>query len=254
MGTKGKPLPLNRKKVERGTRQESKIRKSISGQTTKELVSELARPSVKLVMNWTPEMQSISYGERDFTHKGRIETDPSHDLAHLIIAANGDMAWAPEGGTEAIKLAEYNAVFLEHLLNNIYDAVMSQHTNGWEAFSPTLTYARWFVESHFAPFPISAEEAYCQFCWHIDGKTIVGLSSYFFEQKRAERNDPAYALRSWALSTYSDNWPTPIEQSGIEFRLEVERHIMRLKGFMSSGVGYSIIQLPQQLANPPQVL
>jgi len=185
-------------------------------------------------MNWTPEMQSISCGEREFIHDGPIETDPSHDLAHLLIAANGNLPWAPEGGKDTIKLAEYNAVFLEHLFANTYQSVVAKDRDDQEVFSRTMAYARWFVEKHFAPFPVSAKKAYCQFCLHINAETVAGLSPYFFEQKRAERTNPDYRLKSWVLWIKSNDWPRPGEQIGIEFKLAVRRHITRLKDF--SGV------------------
>jgi len=185
-------------------------------------------------MNWTPEKQSISCGEREFTHDGPIETDPSHDLAHLLIAGNGNLPWAPEGGKDTIKLAEYNAVFLEHLLTNTYQSVVAKDRDDWEVFSRTMAYARWFVEKHFAPFPVSAKRAYCQFSLQIDAETVAGLSPYFFEQKRAERTNPDYRLKSWVLRIKSHDWPTPLEPVGIEFKRAVKRQIVHLKGF--SGV------------------
>jgi hypothetical protein len=81
-----------------------------------------AEDSVTLIMNWTPERQSIRVGDREFSHDGPICTHPSHDLTHLLIAANGNLPWAPEGDNGTIKIAEYNAVFLEHLLNNAYNS------------------------------------------------------------------------------------------------------------------------------------
>jgi precorrin-6B methylase 1 len=206
----------------------------ILGQARIEVLdSAPSKPPVKLSMKWTPAKQVISFGNSEFYHDGPITTDPSHDLAHLIIAANGNLYWSPQGDRETLKLAEYNAVFLEHLLNNIYNCVVSQKQSELDAFSQTLAHARWFVEKHFAPFPLSPEEAYCQFCRHIDPEMIVGLSPYFFEQKRAERNNSDYKRMSWMLTIYSNDRPSPAEQSGFEFSFAVKRQIMRLKGITS---------------------
>jgi precorrin-6B methylase 1 len=199
-----------------------------------EVGRRVTEASAKYAMNWTPEMQSISVDGQNFVHDGPIKTDPSHDLAHLMIAANGNLLWAPEGRSDAIKLAEYNAVFLEHLLNNTYNGVLAKSNDGTALFLQTLAHARWFVEEHFAPFPIPSEEAYCQFCWHIDDEMIVRLSPYFFNQKRAERDDTNYKLKSWAVQISPDDRLVPLEQSEIEFQLAVSRQMMRLKNHGAS--------------------
>jgi hypothetical protein len=186
--------------------------------------------AVKFGMNWTPDAQSLFFGEQHFTHVGPIRTDPSHDLAHLIVAANGNLPWAPKGDRETIKLAEYNAVFLEHLLNNIFNSVVSLKLTEQEVFPRTLKHARWFVERHFAPFPISAEEAFGELCRQIDLEVIVGLSIYFFRQKFAERSNPDYKIKSWTLGARCNKWPLPIGRNEIDFRDAVRHQINRLKG------------------------
>jgi Family of unknown function (DUF6065) len=188
-----------------------------------------AEDSVTLIMNWTPERQSIRVGDREFSHDGPICTHPSHDLAHLLIAANGNLPWAPEGDKGTIKIAEYNAVFLEHLLNNAYNSIIQGQNRTQIAFELALRHARWFVEKHFAPFPLSAEEAYCQFCAYIDPDKIANLSNYFYEQKKAERADADYMRKSWQIVFNSDTQPTIQEHNGIVFQALVQGLIGRLK-------------------------
>jgi hypothetical protein len=192
-----------------------------------QLTKVSGQPHMRMAMAWAPDKQVIWFGESAFVHGGRISTHPSHDLAHLLIAANGKLPWVPEGEGGSVKVAEYNAVFLEHLLNNIYNSIMRKG-NDDEAFARTLSHARWFVERHFTPFPLSAEEAYCQFCRHIDAETIADLCSYFFIQKRAEQADPDFMLRFWRIEITSDDRPTPLEECGIEFKLAVRRRLMRM--------------------------
>ncbi len=50
-----------------------------------------------LTFYWSPQRQSFACDQDVSDGHGAIPTDPSHDLAHLIIAANGGMAWQPQG-------------------------------------------------------------------------------------------------------------------------------------------------------------
>jgi len=199
-------------------------------QTTRVSASATSgQPRMRVAMTWAPDKQVMWFGENEFLHEGPTSTHPSHDLAHLLIAANGNLHWVPEGERVSVKVAEYNAVFLEHLLNNIYNSV-SRRVNDDEAFAQTLSHARWFVERHFAPFPLSVEEAYCQLCRHIDAETIADLCPYFFIQKRAEQADADFMLKSWRIEIDSDDRPTPLEDCGIEFKLAVRRRLIRMSG------------------------
>jgi Tetrapyrrole (Corrin/Porphyrin) Methylases len=187
-----------------------------------------ATPDFRLGMEWTPAKQVLRFGENKFVHHGPTETHPSHDLAHLLIAANGNLLWVPEGPTALIKLAEYNAIFLEHLLNNIYTNVSLRRCTDDEIFARTLSHARWFVENHFAPFPVSAEEAYSQFCRNIQADIVADLCPHFFTQKRAEQADANFILKSWTIQIKGDEPPTPIEKDCAEFKLGVKRQLTRL--------------------------
>src|SRR5579862_4257898 len=107
----------------------------------------------QLLLSWTPMIQSLSVDEAEFVHLGPTITDPSHDLAHLLIAANNIMLWRPEGPVDEVKLAEYNAVFLGHLLNDTYDVLVADDPDYSKAVMRASEHMRWFVEEHFAPFP-----------------------------------------------------------------------------------------------------
>lgn len=186
--------------------------------------------STRFGMKWAPGQQSIYVGSRSFTHHGPIATAPSHDLTHLLIAANGSLLWIPEGERDAVKLAEYNAIFLEHLLDAAYNAAMSGKVDDDAVFSRFVGHARWFVEKHFAPFPITAEEAYSKFCWHINGEAVVRLCPYFFSQKQAERENPNFGNMTWAIDFSVADRPTSSGKCP-EFQEAVDRQLRRLKSF-----------------------
>jgi len=133
---------------------------------------------------WRREQQAFAFGDTVYAHEGPTKTNPSHDLAHLLIAANGGLPWLPFG--ESWRLAEYNAVFIETLLNHVRYAVVSRSMDGAVILKRTLRHARWFVEKHYAPFPVPSEEAYRRFCWEIDPSVIGRLSPLFFDLRAVE--------------------------------------------------------------------
>jgi len=202
--------PVERKYVHAVRHQMNKLKtiESPSGQ----VVPKPATSPTAMVMNWTPEFQSIAFGETEFSHSGPIQTTPSHDLAHLLIAASGNMPWAPEGDDATIRFAEYNAVLIEDLLDRILWALLSRCVKDDKAISQTAIHAAWFVEHHYAPFPISAEEAFSLFAEQIDAEAIVRLSPYFFRLRLAERRDPEFPLKEWTLSADATK-PPKIEGS-----------------------------------------
>src|ERR1700674_4981761 len=141
-----------------------------------------------LGMSWGYDRQRIFSNEDAFTHEGPINTDPSHDCAHLLIAANGEMLWKPGGEKDLVRIAEYNASVLEHLLDETFNCCCYAAPPG-DFPSKVLKYANWFVEEHFKPFPMSAKEALETFCFKLDRQLIVRLSPHFFNMKRRERRD-----------------------------------------------------------------
>jgi hypothetical protein len=141
-----------------------------------------------LFLCWRRDRQTFGCGDAVFVNEGRTSTNPSHDLAHLLIAANGGLPWHPVGETR--RLAEYNAVFIEHLLDQIYNFIIWRASDASTVLRKTLHHARWFVEEHYAPFPVPAEEAYRLFCWEVDPSTIGRLSPLFFQLRSLERRTP----------------------------------------------------------------
>jgi hypothetical protein len=135
---------------------------------------------------WTAERQIIFHRGRVYMHKGWTPTAPSHDLAHLLIAMSSDLHWLPKGSPDQVRISEYNAVLLERLLSNTYNCVALRLIEPGDVVSETLDYARWFVEKHYAPFPVAAEEAYRQFCGGIDAGAVASLAPYFFVQRARE--------------------------------------------------------------------
>jgi len=179
-----------------------------------------------MAMNWTPEFQSIAFGQVEFSHQGPIPTDPTHDLAHLLIAASGNMPWAPEGDRAKIKMAEYNAVLVENLLANVFNSLVARRLRDDDALPLAAAHAAWFVEEHFAPFPISAEEAYRQFALDLDSEVIVRLSPHFFRMKLAERNALDFRSMDWIFS--ADATAAPEIEGSIERKyVDAVRHQMR---------------------------
>jgi hypothetical protein len=159
-----------------------------------------------LGMRWSLTDQSMRCDDDSYVHEGPIHTDPSHDCAHLLAAANRGMAWRPSGDRAEIKLAEFNAIFIEHLLDRV-----SAYPSRQEQVLPEVKrYGDWFVESHFAPFPISAAEARQRFCDSLDVETIVRLSPHFFVMKREERaGRRPFRSRPIDLEFGSEDTPIP---------------------------------------------
>lgn len=103
-----------------------------------------------LAFHWTPMIQAIGRDASVYTHVGPTDTSPSHDVAHLLLAAGSRLPWLPAGSDRQIRLAEFNAVLLEHLCC----AAMKG-----EGTEKALAHARWFVLEHYKPFPVTFEEA-----------------------------------------------------------------------------------------------
>jgi hypothetical protein len=163
---------------------------------------------IRLGLVWKQNRQTLYKANEVFTHEGAITTQPSHDLAHILVAASGDIPWRPTGDSRNLRIAEYNAVFLECLLDALFNSVVFRCVS--PASIPALLHkhTRWFVNKHFAPFPISAQDAYRGFCLGIRESTIVRLCPLFFQQKWQERFNPDIGLRQCTTSFYADDIPT----------------------------------------------
>lgn len=160
-------------------------------------------------MRWEPTRQVFYGAGKIFANEGSTETVPTHDLAHLLVGACGNLPWCPEGGQEEVRLAEYYAVFLENLFDKVYGYVVAGAFNAERVLHEAITYARWFVEVHYAPFPLPAEEAYRRFCWNMNVQAISRLSPVFFALKRVERTFPEYRDQIWELHFNTGDAPPP---------------------------------------------
>src|SRR5437588_13025353 len=101
--------------------------------------------SLEFGMFWSPERQAVYCDNDAFTHQGQTPTDPSHDLAHLLIAASGTLPWKPGGWRKKAKLAEYNAFLIENILDLTYNCVICRSIHVDEVLPKALSRARWFV-------------------------------------------------------------------------------------------------------------
>lgn len=167
-------------------------------------------------MSWSHEGQRFYSGDEAFTHDGPINIDPSHDCAHLLIAANGDMLWNPKKENEKrlIQIAEYNASILERFLYETFDCFVSQ-SPGQDLVPKVVKYAKWFVEEHFAPFPMSAREALESFCSKLNKESIIRLSPHFFRMKRSEvSNRREFRSGKIVLTFERDDCPSVDEEIG----------------------------------------
>ncbi|HXA47694.1 MAG TPA: hypothetical protein VNW52_08690 [Burkholderiaceae bacterium] len=166
-------------------------------------------PQTEFGMRWEPKFQVFYGSGKIFANNETTNTVPTHDLAHLLIGACGNLDWCPEGGQEEVRLAEYNAVFIENLFTYVYGHIVSDTYNRANVLNATITYMRWFVDVHYSPFPVSAEEAYRRFCWNMDIAAISRLSSLFFALKHAECVIPKYHDQIWELHFNTSDAPPP---------------------------------------------
>jgi hypothetical protein len=171
-------------------------------------------PITEFGMRWEPNFQVFYGSGKIFANNGTTNTVPTHDLAHLLIGACGNLQWCPEGGQEDVRLAEYYAVFIENLFDKVYGYMVAGAYNRDTVLYESISYARWFVDVHYAPFPIPAEEAYRRFCKHMDIDAIVRLSPLFFALKHVERTFPAYRDQIWELHFNTHDAP-PAEQVAV---------------------------------------
>jgi hypothetical protein len=170
----------------------------------------------------------MAFGSQIYTHEGAVRTHPSHDLLHLIVAANGQLPWAPQGDMATVKLAEYNVVFLEHLLGATFSRIATGRGRGGSDLPGTLAHMRWFVEKYFRPFPASAEQAYAELSRNIDVSTIVRLLPCFFALKRSEALDALFMQKSWRVEEWADSPLGRPEGDVAVFVREAEVEVNRL--------------------------
>lgn len=171
-------------------------------------------PITEFGMRWEPNFQVFYGSGKIFANNGTTNTVPTHDLAHLLVGACGNLPWCPEGGQEEVRLAEYYAVFIENIFDKVYAYIVNGTFNRDTALYEAITYARWFVDVHYAPFPIPAEEAYRRFCKNMDVAAIVRLSPLFFALKHVERTFAGYRDQIWELHFNTEDAP-PAEKVAV---------------------------------------
>lgn len=157
-------------------------------------------------MDWSPERQILIHQSRVYLHRGATLTPPSHDIAHLLVGTCTGSRWIPRGELDEIKLAEFSAIVIEHLLARIYGSTLGSSSTTEEITAQTRTHGRWFVERHYAPFPLSYQEAEQRFISSLDIESLTRLCPLFFEQKHKER-ESGFMTQNWILSFRSAEIP-----------------------------------------------
>lgn len=146
---------------------------------------------------WTPERQEIAVDGESFAHPEATGTAPSHDVAHLLAAAAG-LSWRPRGTRDEVCIAEFHAILLEHLGVASFDAVHLGRGSAGSPLARALKHARWFVDKHYAPFPMSFETALASFCKALDVELVVRLSPVFFKLRAFELEHEDFRGRTFA--------------------------------------------------------
>jgi hypothetical protein len=175
---------------------------------------------------WTPERQEIAVDGEVFAHPQTTNTSPSHDLCHIVAAASG-LSWKPRGPRDAICVAEFNAVLLEHLLGGVLEAVLLGHVSPSAARERALEQGRWFVEDHYAPFPATFETAFDHFRAGLDTETVVRLSPIFFRLRAYELEHDDYRERSFS-GRFCSSFPPEIDAGSREPQTELAQQLAAL--------------------------
>jgi hypothetical protein len=182
------------------------LAKSVESSGISASIEQGSTPESGSGMTWLPQSQRLFHEGRSYVHLGPTVTDPSHDLAHLIVASASSLPWLPSGTAGEVKIAEYNAVFLEHLLCHVFNCSSQGRREPLPVAESAREYARWFVEHHYAPFPLSYDEAEQRFRAGLDLEATVRLSPLFFEQKRRERQCD-FRQRRWEMRFRASDSP-----------------------------------------------
>jgi hypothetical protein len=190
-------------------------------------------------MLWNPVGQLMAVGDSAFIHEGPINTAPSHDLAHLLVAASSPkLAWKPAGLQAQIAYAEYNAVVFEHTLDRIYRAYVDKQFAPETIVRGLVSHLDWFVTKHFLPFPCTPREALRQYLSNLLDDSAVRLSPYFFQMKYGERLDPDYMKATWT-ARFRDS-DSPIGWHDLQVIMRTQLGLLRAsEASMSSVVSSS---------------
>ncbi|MGR3279117.1 hypothetical protein ACSYAD_29050 [Acaryochloris marina NIES-2412] len=209
--------------------------------------------SVKqLEFYWSPQKQLFRCGEESIENEEPINTDPSHDLVHLIVAACGTLPWLPRGDRALVCIAEYCAVLLENLFDKTCNSVIFRTDVNYASFAESVKYMDWFVNEHYAPFPISANAAYQRFCRYINPFIVSRLFPYYFQVKRYERTHENYRQAKYQFSFTSIDQPNVDELVGLaQWSIYHQLKASQISlGLISSDLEYRVEQVLTNLAQP----
>ena len=145
-------------------------------------------PSIALRcgLSWSTNRQSFFVNGERYVHDSPTNTAPTHDLAHILVAAVSGLPWCPVGSDFVVRLAEFNAVFCEHFCNNVFNHVYYGSVKEPDIVEASIAHCNWFVTHHYAPFPIDAAAARAQFVSGVHVKSLSRLSPIFFRQRWRE--------------------------------------------------------------------
>ncbi len=202
-----------------------------------------------LRFRWGPNSQVFACDDFVSEFEGTTNTEPSHDLVHLIVAACEHLPWKPEGPRELVCMAEYNAVLLENLFDKTCNAVVFGTTTDPNTLAATIAHMDWFVNQHYAPFPIPAAAALQRFLRFVDPFVVSRLFPYYLVVKRYERTHPDYRQAEYQLQFTSQDQPM-VDESGWLAQWSIYRQLKAAQsamGMVSSAQELRVEQVLKQL-------
>lgn len=150
-----------------------------------------------LRMHWSLKGQYMSRDDEEFRHEGEINSDPSHDFSHLVVAAHEDYSfeWRPSY-EDSLRNAfgEYNAVFTEFMLNECFKCVQLRSYTS-ENVNNVIEHSKWFVNTHYSPFPVSDKDALLQLSKKIRTDVVTRLSPIYYLIRYNE-------LKNWTTKSF----------------------------------------------------
>jgi len=212
-------------------------------------VAATALPVKHLRFQWGPNAQVLACDDRVSEFEGSPNTEPSHDLAHLIVAACENLPWFPGGPRNLVCMAEYNAVLLENLFDKTCNAVVFGTSTDPQTLAAAIVHMEWFVNQHYAPFPISAEAALQRFLRFIDPFVVSRLFPYYLVVKRYERTHADYRQAEYNLQFTSYDQPM-VDEGGWLAQWSIYRQLKAAQiamGMVSSAQEFRVEQILQQL-------
>jgi hypothetical protein len=142
---------------------------------------------MRLDFDWSPAYQRLAADGVEFVHTGPPGTRAEHDVAHLMLAANGRLPWCPVGSREEVCYAEVHAVHLENLL--VAGAGLPLRDALRAALPRVIPHMEWFVSVHYAPFPCSLAEALAWFWAELRPERIAPLFGVFHRVRASNQSD-----------------------------------------------------------------